>query len=88
MRTIALLAITGLIAAAEQPKNALSVGAQTALSFLVKEAKSLDEQQKTIRERYQAIIAEECQRVHQTPACKLNEDGTLAKIEPPKDVKK
>lgn len=89
MRTIALLAMTGLMAAAEQPtKPALNNAEQIAIRALFAEAKVIEDRQKNLREQYQAVIADACTRVYQTPTCKLNDDGTLSKIEPPKDSKR
>lgn len=90
MRTIALLAMTGLMAAAEQPekKPALNNAEQIAIRALVAEAKVIEDRQKNLRDQYQAVIADACTRVYQTPTCKLNDDGTLSKIEPPKESKR
>jgi hypothetical protein len=83
MRTIALLAIMGLIAAAEQPTPAptLNTAERTALGYVVTESKKLDDQQKQLRAQYEAIVTDACKRALGLPACKINEDGTLAKIE-------
>ena len=83
MRTIALLASLGLLAAAEQPTPApsLNTAERTALGYVVNESKKLDDQQKQLRAQYEAIVADACKRAVGVPACKINDDGTLAKIE-------
>ena len=90
MRTIALLAMTGLMAAAEQPTPApsLNTAERTALGYVVAESKKLDDQQKQLRAQYEAIVADACKRAVGVPACKINDDGTLSKIAPAPEVKK
>ena len=87
MRTLALLASLGLLAAAEQPKPApsLNTAERTALGYVVAESKKLDDQQKQLRTQYEAIVAVACKRAVGVPACKINDDGTLSKID---EVKK
>jgi len=82
MRTLALFAITGLIAAAEQPKPApaLNTAERTALGYVVAESKKLDDQQKQLRAQYEAIVADACKRAVGVPACKINDDGTIGKL--------
>lgn len=83
MRTIALLAMTGLMAAAEQPTPgpALNTAERTALGYVVAESKKLEDQQKQLRAQYEAIVADACKRAVGVPACKIGDDGTLSKIE-------
>lgn len=83
MRTIALLASLGLLAAAEQPTPtpSLNTAERTALGYVVAESKKIDDQQKQLRAQYEAIVADACKRAVGVPACKINDDGTLAKIE-------
>lgn len=90
MRTIALIAMTGLMAAAEQPTPApaLNTAERTALGFVVAESKKLDDQQKQLRTQYEAIVTDACKRALNVPTCKINEDGTLSKIAPPAEAKK
>ena len=90
MRTLALIASLGLLAAAEQPTPApsLNTAERTALGFVVTESKKLDDQQKQLRTQYEAIVTDACKRALNVPTCKIMEDGTLAKIAPPAEVKK
>lgn len=83
MRTLALFASMGLLAAAEQPTPApsLNTAERTALGYLVAESKKLDDQQKQLRAQFEAIQADACKRALNVPACKINDDGTLATIE-------
>jgi hypothetical protein len=85
MRTIALLAITAMIAAAETPtKPALNNAEGIALRSVVTESKKLGDQQNELKKQYEAIMSDACTRVFSTPVCKLNDDGSLSKIEAPK----
>ena len=87
--TLTLIASLGLLAAAEQPKPApsLNTAERTALGYVVNESKKLDDQQKQLRTQYEAIVSDACKRAIGLPTCKINEDGTLAKITQP-EVKK
>lgn len=89
MRTTLLLLAMGIAGAAEQPKPtpSLNTAERTALGYVVTESKKLDDQQKQLRTQYEAIVADACKRAIGLPTCKINEDGTLAKITPP-EVKK
>ena len=80
----------GLLAAAEQPTPApaLNTAERTALGYVVAESKKLDDQQKQLRAQYEAIVSDACKRALSVPACKINDDGTLAKIAPAAEVKK
>lgn len=82
MRTIALIASLGLLAAAEQPKPApsLNTAERTALGYVVTESKKLEDQQKQLRAQYEAIVADACKRAIGLPACKINDDGTITKL--------
>ena len=90
MRTLALLASIGLLAAAEQPTPtpSLNTAERTALVYVVAESKKLDDQQKQLRAQYEAIVADACKRAVGVPACQINDDGTLSKIAPAAEVKK
>lgn len=85
MRTIALLAGLAGLAAAETPiKPALNNAEKIAIRAVVGESKLLTDQQNELKKSYEAIIADACTRVFSIPVCKLNDDGSLSKIEPPK----
>jgi hypothetical protein len=90
MRTIALLAMTGIMAAAEQPTTppTLNTAERIALGSVITESKKLDEQQKQLRTQYEAVVTDACKRALGVPTCKINDDGTLVKIAPPPEVKK
>jgi len=91
MRTIALLASMGLLAAAEQPKPKpeLSTAARIALGAIVSESKKLADQQKDLASQYEAVKSEECQRVFGSQKCDINGAGQLVLIAPPPaEVKK
>jgi hypothetical protein len=87
MRTLTLIASAAMLAAAEQPKPALNNAETIALRSVVTESKKLDDQQKQLKAAYEAIIADACQRVFGGPGCRLNDDGTLTKVEPAKEKK-
>jgi len=97
MRTIALLAITGMIAAAEQPKSAPSQPAPAprlnsaeiiAFQSIGKRKDELrrvfqDAQKEfqTLDQQEADVKADACKRALHLPACEVKQDGTLAPIE-------
>ena len=85
MRTIALIAMTGIIAAAEQPKPTppLKTAERMALTALYEKRAELDKQ-------IDAILTEACaDRGIPKDRCRLQPDGSFAALpEPPKEVKK
>lgn len=91
MRTTLLIAMTGIMAAAEQPKPTPSLNTAEIIAL-----NSIESRMKAIREEYEAldkqrgtVRADACRRALDVPACEIRPDGTLAKPEPPKaEVKK
>lgn len=78
----------GMAGAAEQPKPPTINNAESiAIRAVVAESKKLDDQQNELKRQYELIVADACQRVHQSAQCRLNQDGTLTKAEATKEKK-
>jgi len=90
MRTLALLAITGMIAAAQEPKKTPDA---TPLQVRLNSAEitafnHVQDRKNTIRQEFAAlekleaqIKADACQRGFQLPICEIKPDGTMTKAE-------
>ena len=85
MRTLALLAMTGLMAAAEEPKKTpeqLSTAEVVALTTIAEKMAVLEKQAKALQEQQKAIVGDACKRAGiATDACEIKQDGTIAKRE-------
>lgn len=97
MRTLALLAIMGMIAAAQTPKPTppaapvtvrLNTAELTAFTAVEGRMKTIREEFEALERQRAAIKSDACQRAFQVPACDLKTDGTMTKVDPPKSEDK
>jgi hypothetical protein len=89
MRTLALLAMLGCIAAAQTPTTppaaattpapTFNTAELTSLNYTFKEMRVLAEQHGALVKQRDQIISEACLRVFKAPACHIDEKGALAK---------
>jgi len=92
MRTLALFASLGLLAAAQEPKPTpaapvtvrINTAELTAFTFVEGRMKSLREEFDALERQRATIKSDACQRAFQVPACDLKTDGTMTKLDPPK----
>ena len=88
MRTLALIASMGLLAAAEEPKTTpeqLSTAEVVSLTAIAEKMAVLEKQAKALQEQQRAIVGDACKRAGiAADACEIKQDGTIAKREPKK----
>lgn len=83
--TLTLLITTALYA---QPKT-ITTAERIALGALVERARALAEQQKEVERQYTAVVDEACTRLYGAgEKCRIQQDGTLAKVEAKEEAKK
>lgn len=97
MRALTLLAITGMIAAAQTPTPTpaaalvtvrINTAELTAFTAVEGRMKAIREEFESLERQRAAIKADACQRAFQVPACDLKTDGTMTKLDPPKTEEK
>ena len=85
MRTIALLAMMGIMAAAEEPKAQpaqLSTAEVVSLTAIAEKMAVLEKQAKALQEQQKAIVGDACKRAGiAADSCEIKQDGTIAKRE-------
>lgn len=92
MRTIALFAMTGIIAAAQTPKPApapatparLITAEIITLNTIDARMKALRDEHAELDKQRTLVKQEACQRALSVTSCDIKTDGTIVKIEPPK----
>jgi hypothetical protein len=90
MRTIALIAGMGILAAAEAPKSKpaadtpaprLTTAEIVALSSLADRMKALKAEFDGVEKQFSQVRSEACSRAIGEPGCEIKPDGTIAKVE-------
>lgn len=83
--TITLLITTTLYA---QPRT-ITTAERIAIGSLIERSRALAEQQKEVERQYTAVVDEACTREYGAGAkCRIQQDGTLAKVEAKEEAKK
>lgn len=83
--------MTGIMAAAEQPKPTpqLNTAEVIALNTVESRMKAIRDEYEALEKQRVQVRADACRRALDVPTCEIRPDGTLAKPEPPKvEVKK
>lgn len=95
MRTIALFAMTGIIAAAQTPKPAiaslpparLNTAEIVAFTAVESRMKALRDEFAELEKQRGAIKSDACQRTVKEADCDIQADGTVHKMTPPAPAK-